>query len=363
VELGRVLIAVSGTGGHVYPGIALAQVLRARHPDWDIVFAAAKGKPGADWIERAGFATRFVSLRGFARRPTFRWLLFPFQLVSGLLQTLGVLRRERPSLVVGTGGYVSGPFVAFAALSGIPTIVLEQNAIPGVATRLACRFARETHVAVPEAKERLPHSERVFVSGNPVRREIEFGDPEPFWRDHTLDPRLPTVVVIGGSQGAVALTEAALGAAALLVERPLQWVIQTGARAFERTSRDAIPASVRLVPFLQEMGPVYAGASLVVARAGAMTLAELAASGTPAVLVPYPFAAEDHQTVNARRAVRTGGAAMIAQADLSPASLAAAVGALIGDEAGLRKMGEAARSGEAAGARETIASACEAWVA
>jgi UDP-N-acetylglucosamine--N-acetylmuramyl-(pentapeptide) pyrophosphoryl-undecaprenol N-acetylglucosamine transferase len=281
-----------------------------------------------------------------------------------LFQTLAVLRRERPNLVVGTGGYVSGPFVAFAALSGIPAIVLEQNAIPGVATRLASRFAREIHVAVPEAKERLPHSSRVFVSGHPVRREIEFGDPAPFWRDHGLDAGIPTVVVIGGSQGADALTDAALGAAAVLVDRPLQWVIQTGTRAFERTSQSGtIPASVRVVPFLQEMGPVYAAASLVVARAGAMTLAELAASGTPAVLVPYPFAAEDHQTVNARRAARAGGAVMIAQTDLTPASLAAEVRALIEDEGALRRMGEAARSGEAAGARETIASACEAWVA
>jgi len=354
-----VLIAVSGTGGHVYPGIALAQELSARHPDWQVLFAAARGKPGQEWIRRAGFTARLVTLRGVARRPSLSWLTFPFHLAVGLAETFAVLRRDRPGLVVGTGGYVSGPFVAFAALLGIPAIVLEQNYIPGVATRLAARLAREVHVAFPETTARLPRGARVRVSGNPVRREIESADPAPFWREHELDPAVPTVVVVGGSQGAAALTEAALAAAERLASRGVQWVIQTGLHASGTATRGG---TVRVVPFLHEMGPVYAAATLMIARAGAMTLAELAASGTPSILVPYPFAAEDHQTVNARRFEASGAARVIAQSDLTAELLAGAVTALLDDPVKLADMGEAARSGGAAGARETIANACETWV-
>lgn len=360
------LIAVSGTGGHVYPGIALAEELRARHPDLSILFAAARGKPGIDWIEKAGFPVRTVRLRGFARRPGIGWLLFPFALVAGCAGALAMLIGEHPSLVVGTGGYVSGPFVLFATLLGVPTLILEQNSVPGVATKLASLLAREVHVAFPESIERLPGRKRARVSGNPVRASVERGDAAAFRAAHGLDDARPLVLVLGGSQGATALTGAAIGAAKVLGEdAPLRMLVQAGARNLDgaRAAAQGAPSWLRVTDFVHDMGAAYAAARLVVARAGAMTIAELAAAGRPAVLVPYPFAAGDHQTANAREVEREGAARVVPQEELTPEGLAELVGGLLADGATLDRMAAAARGSANAGARERIAAACEKWLA
>jgi UDP-N-acetylglucosamine--N-acetylmuramyl-(pentapeptide) pyrophosphoryl-undecaprenol N-acetylglucosamine transferase len=365
VELGKVLIAVSGTGGHVYPGIALAEELRARRPELRILFASARGKPGVDWIRAAGFDVRTVRLRGLARRPGPAWLLFPFALVAGSLGALALLLGERPDVVVGTGGYVSGPFVAFAALLGIPTLVLEQNSVPGATTRLTSLVAREVHVAFPEAAARLPRKGRARVSGNPVRVSVERGDAAAFRAARGLDGEVPLVLVLGGSQGARAVTAAAVGAARALGEdAPLQMLVQAGRRGLEaaREAAQDAPRWLQVVDFLPDPGSAYAAARLVVARAGAMTLAELAASGRPAVLVPYPYAAEDHQTVNARRMEALGAARVIPEDELTPAGLAGCLRELLADGDALDRMGRAATGAEGAGARARIADACEVYL-
>jgi UDP-N-acetylglucosamine--N-acetylmuramyl-(pentapeptide) pyrophosphoryl-undecaprenol N-acetylglucosamine transferase len=360
--LKKVLIAVSGTGGHVYPGIAIAEELRARHPELEIRFAAAAGKPGASWIRSAGFEVRSVRLRGLARRPSLTWLGFPLFLLLGCVGALSLLLSESPRLVVGTGGYVSGPFIALAALLRIPTVILEQNSLPGMATRLGSLFAQEVHVADATAIRALPRRGRAHPSGNPVRRQVEEGDAAAFRSAHRLDATEPTVLVIGGSQGALALTEASLAAAKILgPEAGLQMVVQTGERGLGRArelAREA-PAWVRVVPFLERIGDAYAAATLVVARAGAMTLAELAAAGVPAVLVPYPFAAADHQTVNARRYADSGAARVVPQAELVPERLAALLAKLVRNETELSRMGEAARRSAGARARDEITRALE----
>jgi UDP-N-acetylglucosamine--N-acetylmuramyl-(pentapeptide) pyrophosphoryl-undecaprenol N-acetylglucosamine transferase len=365
VELAGVLIAVSGTGGHVYPGIALAEELRSRRPGLRVLFASARGKPGARWIRDAGFEVREVSLRGFARRPGPSWFVFPFALFAGCAGAFALLVGEQPELVVGTGGYVSGPFVLFAAALGIPTLLLEQNSIPGVATKLGSLVAREVHVAFPEAVHRLPRRGRARVTGNPVRARIEAGDAASFRTAHGLEPERPLVLALGGSQGARAVTQACLGAARILGEgSALHLVIQAGSRQLDeaRAVAEGAPSWVRLVGFVDDMGSAYAAARLVVARAGATTLAELAAAGRPALLVPYPYAAEDHQTVNARRAEADGWARVLPESELTAESLAANVREMLAREADLDAMGRAARASAGAGARQRIADACEAYL-
>jgi len=364
--MAKVLIAVSGTGGHVYPGIALAEELRERRDDVEVVFAAARGKPGREWIEAAGFPVRSVASRGFSRRPDLSWLAFPFALLAGAAESAGLLRRERPDLVVGTGGYVSGPFVAFGALFRIPVVLLEQNALPGVATRLGSLVAREVHLADPASLPRLPRRSRARVSGNPVRRSVEEGDAARFRAEHGVPADRKLVLVVGGSQGARALWEAAIDAARELgADAGVSFVVQAGARgadAARERARDVPSDALAVVPFLDAMGDAYAAADLVVARAGAMTLAELGAVGLPSVLVPYPHAAGDHQTLNARRFAADGAAVVVAQADLTGAELARQVVELTADADRLERMARAARKVDEAGARARIAEACEAYL-
>jgi UDP-N-acetylglucosamine--N-acetylmuramyl-(pentapeptide) pyrophosphoryl-undecaprenol N-acetylglucosamine transferase len=360
----KVLIAVSGTGGHVYPGIALAEELRARRADLRVLFAAARGKPSSGWIADAGFPVAEVPLRGFSRRPGLSWLVFPFALIAGCVAAFSLLVSEGPDLVVGTGGYVSGPFVAFASLLRIPTVVLEQNSIPGVTTRLASLVAREVHVAFPETVTRLPRRGRAVVSGNPVRLGIERGDGAAFRAEHGVAPDAPLVVVVGGSQGAKALTDATIAASRrLATDGRAAIVLQAGARGAEAARAGAAdlgaPGGLRVVPFLGNMGDAYAAADLVVARAGATTLAELAASGTPAILVPYPWAAEDHQRVNARRVAAAGAAIVIDPDDLTSERLADEIERLLGDETARRAMAEAAGRIEGRDGRARVADACE----
>lgn len=358
----RVLVCVSGTGGHVYPGIALAEELRARRDDVQIVFATARGKPGREWIERAGFDVRTVPVRGLARRPSVSWLTFPFALVAGAWTSFVLLASWRPDLVVGTGGYVTGPFVVAAVILGIPIVLLEQNAIPGVTTRVGSLFAREVHLADPESRSSLWRRGRACVSGNPVRRSIERGDAAAFRATFGIPADAPVVVVIGGSQGARALTEAAIDAARTMAgTSTARLVVQTGARGFDeaRARAAGAPPSLAITPFVDEMGDAYAAADVVVARSGAMTLAELAASGVPSVLVPYPWAAEDHQTKNARRFAARGAAVVVPQSELTGAALATLLAELLGDRERLAGMAKAARGVDEAGARGRIADACE----
>lgn len=359
----RILVAVSGTGGHVYPGIALAEELRERRPSDRIVFAAARGKPGAEWIRRAGFEVRGIPVRGFSRRPGPSWLAFPFALAAGLLATFALVLSFRPHLVVGTGGYVAGPLVVAGWVLGIPVVLLEQNAVPGVTTRLGSLLAREVHLAVPESRSRLLRKGRAVVSGNPVRRSIATGDGAAFRRELGLPGSGPLVLVVGGSQGAKALTAAAIDAARRLAGTdPVHLVVQTGGRGLDEaraTAGTEPPHNLTLVPFVDDMGGAYAAADLVVARAGAMTLAELAASGVPSVLVPYPWAAEDHQTKNARRFAAGGASVVVVQDELTGERLAAEIRRLLADPAGLARMADAARGGDEAHARERIAAACE----
>jgi UDP-N-acetylglucosamine--N-acetylmuramyl-(pentapeptide) pyrophosphoryl-undecaprenol N-acetylglucosamine transferase len=358
----RLLIAVSGTGGHIYPGIALAEELRARRPRLEILFAVARGKPGADWVRRAGFELRTVPVRGFSRRPGLSWLAFPFALIAGIASSVGLLASWRPDLVVGTGGYVAGPFVVGAAVLGIPVVLLEQNAIPGVTTRVGSLLAQQVHLADPGSRARLWRKSRAEVSGNPVRRAVEHGDGATFRRARSVPADASLVVVVGGSQGARALTDAAIDASRRLGGGgAVRMIVQTGAKGIEPARAEVAksPAPVELTPFLDDMGGAYAAADLVVARAGAMTLAELAASGVPSILVPYPWATEDHQMKNAQRFAAEGAARVIPQAELSGERLAGTIRELLGDRAELARMSEAARKGEEAGARERIASACE----
>jgi UDP-N-acetylglucosamine--N-acetylmuramyl-(pentapeptide) pyrophosphoryl-undecaprenol N-acetylglucosamine transferase len=283
------------------------------------------------------------------RRTWWRNVRWPLIAVRAWRATGRVLALERPAIVIGTGGYAAGPFVWRAQHAGIPTALQEQNAFPGLTTRLLARRARQVHLGFPEARARISsgdHTE-VFVLGNPIAPPPSHADAAAARAAFGLSAGRPTVLVVGGSQGARALNEAlaralaTAGGGGALNDVNVLW--GTGAAHEARYAPLVVPGRVVVRGFFDPIARAYAAADLVVARAGAMTVAELCAWGKPSVLVPLPSAAADHQTFNARALASAGAAVLIHERDLSPAVLVQTITSLAGDRSRLDALGRAAR--------------------
>jgi len=335
----RIVIAGGGTGGHLYPGIAVAREIRRRHPDAIVTFAGTARGIEARVVPREGFeldVLRSSGLKGMSPAALARGLaLVP---VSGA-DAWRILSRRHPDLVIGVGGYSSGPVVALAAVRGIPTLLLEQNAVPGFTNRVLARLVSAAAVTFESTVSYF--GRRGFVAGNPVRPEF-FGEG-----DSHAAAGPPRVLIFGGSQGSHAINMAGVEAAPLLAADGGRVAIthQTGERdldmvrdAYRRAGLDA-----RVEPFLYTMDREIKAADLVISRAGATTIAELTAAGKPAVLVPLPTAADDHQRKNAELLRAAGAVEVIEQKDLTGERLAACVRSLTADATRLAQMSAAAR--------------------
>ena len=305
------MVMAGGTGGHIYPGLAVADALRDR--GWKVVWMGNPEGMEARIVPASGYEVawvRFTALRG---KGLLRKLLLPFRLIAACWQAARAIRRVRPDIVLGMGGYVSFPGGLMAALLGYPLLIHEQNSIAGLANRVLARVARRVACGFPGA---LPNSTWV---GNPLRPEMT-GLPAPSAR---LAEHLPPLrlLVLGGSQGATALNEMVPKGLALLPveERPLV-VHQAGEKHLAQLEENYSTAGVRAhcAAFIDDMAGAYAWADLVICRAGALTVAELAATGVASVLVPYPYAVDDHQTTNAEFLVQAGGALLVPQERLTP---------------------------------------------
>ena len=362
----KVLIAGGGTGGHVFPGIAVAEELKRRNPGATVVFVGSRRGLEAQAVPAAGFPLRLVIARGFPRRAWWRWPAALLSNVIGFGQALWVVGRERPDVVLGTGGYVSGP-IAFATwLFGRPLLLQEQNSIPGLANRWLARIADEVHLSFVEARSYFRRKDNLKVSGNPVRAHILSGDRGAARAEFGLAPGRPTVFIFGGSRGAHRINEAALDVMRRLKDRvDVQFILQTGREDFDwakgQVEAERLPA--RVTPFLQRIHMAYAAADLVVSRSGAMTLAEIAVVGTPAILIPYPHAADDHQVVNASNLVDRGAASMILDRELSGERLAKEIAHLLSDRQTLSRMSANARTFARPDAAARIARSLARWAA
>jgi UDP-N-acetylglucosamine--N-acetylmuramyl-(pentapeptide) pyrophosphoryl-undecaprenol N-acetylglucosamine transferase len=362
----KVMIAGGGTGGHVFPGIAVAEELRRSRKDADILFVGGSRGLEAVAVPEAGFRFRTILTRGFPRRQWWRWPFVTLANVIGFFQALWIVATERPDVVLGTGGYVSGPVSVAAWLMRRPLLIQEQNSIPGVTNRWLARIADEVHLSFVEARSYFSRKDHLKVSGNPIRAYVLSGDRKTALAEFKLVPGTPTLFVFGGSRGAHRINEAALDAMRRLKGRvDVQWILQTGREDFawaqETVDKEQLPA--RVVPFLNRIHLAYAAADLVVCRSGAMTLAEIAACGVPAILVPYPYAAHDHQAVNASNLVDRGAAAMILDSDLTGERLAKEIAHWLSDRQGLSQMSANARRFARPDAAEKIARSIVAWSA
>ena len=324
------LIAGGGTGGHLYPGIAVARELLTRMPDATVTFVGTASGIESRVIPREGFTLdviRSAGLKGKSAQSLARGLgLLPLS----ALDAWNVLTRRRPSIVIGVGGYSSGPVVALARLRGIPTLLMEQNAMPGLTNRL---LARVTSAAAVTYEESIPYFGKTsFIAGNPVRSEFFKGA----YDEYGAPPGAARVLVFGGSQGAHAINMAMVEAAPRLAAATPRLAIthQTGERDLEmvRDGYRRAGLEARVEPFLFAMDREMKTADVVVCRAGATTLAELTAAGRAAVLIPLPTATDDHQRKNAEALVRQGAARMVEQRELTGERLAGELLALAADE-------------------------------
>jgi UDP-N-acetylglucosamine--N-acetylmuramyl-(pentapeptide) pyrophosphoryl-undecaprenol N-acetylglucosamine transferase len=353
----KVLFTGGGTGGHLMPALALAQALRVERPEAEIVIVGAERGIEAEVLPHYPYRYALLPVEPIYRFQWWRNLRWPLIAWRAWRSAGAVLDRERPDIVVGTGGYVSGPVVWRAQRRGIPTALQEQNALPGITTRWLARRARQIHLGFPEAQDRLRPGPRtvVFALGNPIRSPAEEGDRTTALAAFGLAPERPTVLVFGGSQGARALNYAVAGALEHggLSDVNLLW--GAGPMHASTFARYAVRGRVVVQGFFDPMARAYRAADLVVCRAGAMTTAEVCAWGKASVLVPLPHSAADHQLHNARALEQSGAAVLLEERDLMGRSLSALVHQLLADPARREALARSARSrGQPNASREVM---------
>jgi len=360
----RLMIAGGGTGGHLFPGVALAEELRARAPDAPVRFVGTARGLEARLLPELGWDLQLIQVSGLKTVGALGAVRGLFRLPRALWQARRAVKQWKPDAVIGVGGYASGPVVLMARLAGVPTAICEQNSIPGLTNKILGRIARAVFLSFDESR-RFFKPGKVVMSGNPVRRALVeqlAGAAEP--AAGAAEP--VHILVSGGSQGAVAVNELASQALIAIATagpaRPLAIVHQTGEKDLEATRARyaATGVSAECHAFIRDMAAAYRRADLVIGRAGATTVAELAIAGKPAIFIPYPFAADNHQELNAREMAEAGAALMFRQAELTASQLADALRPLLSDPARRRAMGAAMKALGKPGAAAAVIDWCEA---
>lgn len=315
----RLVIAGGVTGGHLFPGVAIAQEFVRRDSRNAVLFVSAGRPMERSILSKAGFELRAIDVQGVKGRGRFNQLAALFKLPGAVWASSSILKQFRADLVLGVGSFAAGPVVLAARLGGIPCVLQEQNILPGITNRILSRWAGRIYVSFPESKDYFD-PEKTLLTGNPVRRQIL----EAARKQQKDSAGVFTALVLGGSQGAHAVNLAVVEALEFLKGVPMRFIHQTGAADYEDTRRtyENQGVSNRIQAFFDDMGALYRQADLVICRAGATTVAELAVMGKPAIFVPFPHAADDHQTLNARSLVRAGAAEMIPERDLTGNMLA-----------------------------------------
>lgn len=331
----KVIIAGGGTGGHLYPAIALAKEIEARFPESEILFLGTSRGLETKVVPELGYRLKLIWLRGFQRTLSMQNLIFPFRVIISLVQCVVIIVKFKPEVVIGTGGYVSGPAVFLAALFRIPTLIQEQNSYPGVTTRLLSRFVNQVHLSFEESIQFFKNKSKLYVSGNPVRSTLTIVNRSEAISKLGIDENKKTLLIFGGSQGAHSINRAILKNLDKLMEKQNWQIIWgSGERDFDSIQHECKKYGLRILvkPFITDMGAAYAAADLVVSRAGAITLAELQACGLPVILIPYPFAAGGHQEANARALVNQNAAEMVLNNELESDKFLDTLLLLMGDK-------------------------------
>jgi UDP-N-acetylglucosamine--N-acetylmuramyl-(pentapeptide) pyrophosphoryl-undecaprenol N-acetylglucosamine transferase len=369
----RIIVSGGGTGGHIYPAIAIADELKRLRPDTEFLFVGAAGRMEMKKVPMAGYKIKGLWISGLQRKLTLDNLSFPFKVIHSLWTSRKIIKAFKPDVVVGTGGYAGGPVLYVAAKMGVPTLIQEPNAFAGLANKWLGKHMDKICVAFPGMEKFFP-KEALVETGNPVREEMLervlnaparaqraetsplSGGEGPGERRHERSEQA-SILLMGGSGGARSMNEALRDSTELLGARPqVQWTWQCGTAYYEafKDCASAQLSNVTISAFIDDMEQAYAKADLVIGRAGSTTIAEIQFLGKPTILVPSPWVAEDHQTMNARALTERDAAVLVADKDLSE-QLVSTVFELIDDEARRKELGQNARAMAQTGAVTRIA--------
>ncbi|USS85525.1 undecaprenyldiphospho-muramoylpentapeptide beta-N-acetylglucosaminyltransferase [Fructilactobacillus myrtifloralis] len=329
----KMMISGGGTGGHIYPALALVADLQRQDKDAQVLYVGSERGLEKQIVPQKGIAFRELKIQGFKRK---LFSLYNFETVYLFLQSVRTAKRMiktfQPDVVVGTGGYVSGAVVYAAAKMGIPTVIHEQNSVVGWTNKFLSRYVDKIGISFPEARAQFPAAKVVFT-GNPRAQQVAEVHSQFSWTELGLQAETPTVLVFGGSQGALKLNQAMVAAIPKFNDRDYQVVFVTGERRYEEVMEQLkkvpINANVKVLPYINNMPEVLPKVALIVGRAGATSLAEITADGIPSILIPSPYVTADHQTKNAMSLVKQHAALLETEADLSAPSLLSKVDQLM----------------------------------
>lgn len=313
----KFILSGGGTGGHIYPAIAIANELKSRFPDAEFLFVGAQNKMEMQKVPQEGYAIKGLWIAGLQRKFTIDNAMFPFKLISSLLKSRAIIKQFKPNVVIGTGGFASGPLLQMANSSGIPTVIQEQNSYPGITNKLLSKKANSICVAY-ENLERFFPKEKIKLTGNPVRQDLISIDSK---RNEALsyfklNPEKKTLLVLGGSLGARRINQLIAKELDFFASKNVQVIWQCGKFYIEEYQQFNTRENVQVVAFIDRMDLVYAAADFVISRAGASSVSELCLVGKPVIFIPSPNVAEDHQTKNAKAIVDKKGAILLKENQL-----------------------------------------------
>jgi UDP-N-acetylglucosamine--N-acetylmuramyl-(pentapeptide) pyrophosphoryl-undecaprenol N-acetylglucosamine transferase len=312
----RFILSGGGTGGHIYPAIAIANELKLQFPDAEFLFVGAKDKMEMQKVPQAGYEIKGLWIAGLQRKLTLQNMMFPLKLASSLLESKRIIKKFKPNVVIGTGGFASGPLLQAAGSAGIPTVVQEQNSFPGITNKLLSKKANAICVAYENLQRFFP-KEKIVLTGNPVRQDLidienKRDEATEFYG---LDPNKKTLLVLGGSLGARRINQLIEKELENFLSQNVQVIWQCGKLYFEDYKKYNQP-NVKVVDFIERMDFVYAASDVIISRAGASSVSELCIVGKPVIFIPSPNVAEDHQTKNAQAIVEAKGAILLKESEL-----------------------------------------------
>jgi len=337
----KFLFAGGGTGGHLFPAIAVAEKIRSILPEADILFVGTKTRIEGKVVPKLGFKFKPIWIKGFSRRITVDNLLFPLKLMVSLVQSVIINLKFRPSVAIGTGGYVAGPAIWGSSLVGAKIILIEQNSYPGVTTKLLQNYANEIHLSYENSKKYFRNERKLYMTGNPVRENLVRTNKSDALQKFGLNPQKKTLLILGGSLGASSINSVVASQLKSLTDLDIQVIWQTGKAYYEKYI-DLSSEKVWISAFIENVNDAYSACDLVLARAGATSIAEILFLGVPAILVPSPNVAENHQYYNAKSLADKDAAVLLEDKDLNEKFLNEVKSSLLNDSR-LSKMSRIAK--------------------